>query len=126
VFKPATATTTLATPTFSPTQLVIATSFNPSLGFDGLHLTTPAGVDVTATILLTSAGLLGWLLLGGGKLTALILKVLLWLTFRRVALTEVTRAGAPAAANCILYLNDPIEGIVCLADLLFVGLQCLL
>ena len=90
-FSPANATTTLATPAFNPLQVVVATALEANFGLAGVHATMPAGDDVIVAALFGAAG--------GGMLTARMRSVLLWSTVRRVALTEVTRAGAPAASK---------------------------
>lgn len=91
VFSPAKAITTLATPAFSALQVVVATALEANFGLAGVHTTMPAGVDVTVAALVGAEG--------GGMLTARMRSVLLWSTVRRVALTEVTRAGAPTASK---------------------------
>lgn len=95
VFSPAKAITTLATPAFSALQVVVATALEANFGLAGVHTTMPAGVDVTVGV--PVAALVG--AEGGGMLTARMRSVLLWSTVRRVALTEVTRAGAPTASK---------------------------
>lgn len=91
VFSPAKAITTLASPAFSALQVVVATALEANFGLAGVHTTMPAGVDVTVAALVGAEG--------GGMLTARMRSVLLWSTVRRVALTEVTRAGAPTASK---------------------------
>jgi hypothetical protein len=113
VFTPAYDTSTFATPTFSPMQFAVATLFTANLGLTGLHLTIPAGVTVTVAVLLALAGLPGRGGAGGGKLSARMRIVVAWLTCRRVALTEVTKEGAPApvAAAVQSIQNTPQTGL---------------